>query len=627
MYRNATFGWLFPHVPKFLQSFRFAPSETGEICMGGTREMHTDICSFANRPIAFFGHYIRQRPISHGVILCAVLAAVGFSISTQYGVKFLVDSLSATPPPGHGPWTAFALLVTFIACDNFLWRVASFTAAYTFVRVTGDLRSDLFRHLTGHAPGYFLDRLPGVLTSRITATSNAVFQIENMFVWNVLPPVAATVGAIAFLTTVSLQMAATLVVIAALVIMLMFRIASAGRPLHHDFANKAAAVDGEMIDVIGNMSVVRAFGGIAREHKRFDNTVSIEMGARRRSLLYLEKLRLLHAAVVVVMTMGLLGWAITLWQAKQATAGDVVLVCTLGIAVLSATRDLAVALVDVTQHMARLSEALQTILSPHELPDHPDASALKAKSARVTFENVTFCYPSEKKVFDNFSVEIEPGQRVGLVGPSGGGKSTLVALLQRFYGIQKGRILIDGHDIAMATEESLRAAIAIVPQDTALLNRSLWDNIRYGRPEATDAEVMEAAESARCLPFIQNLPEGLDTIVGDRGVKLSGGQRQRIAIARAFLKDAPLLILDEATSALDGEAEEAIREALERLMTGRTVLTIAHRLSTLRNFERILVLRGGKLVEDGVPETLMRDGGAYSDLVNRELSKLAEQAA
>jgi ATP-binding cassette subfamily B protein len=586
-----------------------------------------DLCCYADRPLAFLARYISRHRLLHIVIATAVLAAVACSVSTQYGVKLLVDSLSATPGHGVSPWTAFAVLVSFIAADNLLWRVASWNASYAFVDVTGDLRSDLFRHLTGHAPAYFSDRLPGVLTSRITATSNAVFQIENMFVWNVMPPCVATVGAILFLAMVSWKMAAVLVLIAGAVMVVMFRIAAAGRPLHHAFADKAAAVDGEMVDVIGNMALVRAFGAIAREHRRFDATVSEEMKARRRSLLYLEKLRLLHALVVVVMTLALLAWAITLWQNGQATAGDVVLVCTLGLSVLSATRDLAVALVDVTQHMARLSEALATLLSPHEMRDHPEAAALVSTGAHVTFEDISFQYPKGRKVFEGFSTDIQPGQRVGLVGPSGGGKSTLVALLQRFYEPQSGRILIDGHDISRITEESLRQTIAVVPQDTALLNRTLLENIRYGRPDATDEEVWEAALAARCRPFIETLPQGLDTVVGDRGVKLSGGQRQRVAIARAFLKNAPLLILDEATSALDTEAEEAIREALERLMTGRTVIAIAHRLSTLRNFDRILVLRGGKLVEDGAPDNLMREDGVYRGLVNRELSRLVEQTA
>ncbi|MDR4306200.1 ABC transporter ATP-binding protein [Chelatococcus sambhunathii] len=586
--------------------------------------MKNDLCHYRDRPLAFLGRYIRRHSFLHGLIFVAVLGAVIFSVSTQYGVKLLVDALSSNGQ-NHGPWTAFAVLGFFIAADNLLWRVASWNASYAFVSVAGELRSELFRHLTGHAESYFANRMPGVLTSRITATSNAAFQIENMFVWNVMPPCVATVGAIVFLGMVSLQMAAALLAIAGAVMVLMFRIAAAGRPLHHAFADKAAVVDGEMVDVIGNITLVRAFGAVEREHLRFDATVDEESKARRRSLLYLERLRLLHALIVVVTALGLLAWSIMLWQNKQATAGDVVLVCTLGISVLSATRDLAVALVDVTQHLARLSEALSTLLSPHEMREPPDAGTLVPKGARVTFEDVSFSYPGGKQVFKGLSLDIEPGQRVGLVGPSGGGKSTLVALLQRFYHVQSGRILIDGQAIDGITEASLRRTIALVPQDTAMLNRTLMENIRYGRPDATDEEVWEAAIAARCRPFIETLPQGLDTVVGDRGLNLSGGQRQRIAIARAFLMNAPLLILDEATSALDTESEDAIREALERLMAGRTVITIAHRLSTLRNFDRILVLRSGAIEEDGAPEALMQREGIYHGLVNRELARLAEQ--
>jgi ATP-binding cassette subfamily B protein len=267
------------------------------------------------------------------------------------------------------------------------------------------------------------------------------------------------------------------------------------------------------------------------------------------------------------------------------------------------------------------------LLSPHEFVEHPEASALAPRGASVTLDNIGFGYSGAERVFDGLSLDIRAGERVGLVGPSGGGKSTLVALVQRLYPVQSGRILIDGQDIARATEASLRAAIAVVPQDTALLNRSLLENIRYGRPEASDEEVWAAATAARCRSFIESLPAGLDTMVGDRGIRLSGGQRQRIAIARAFLKNAPILLLDEATSALDIESEEAIREALDRLMRGRTVIAIAHRLSTLRGFDRILVLKLGRVVEDGPPDLLMGRAGAYRHLIDRELARLPRRAA
>jgi ATP-binding cassette subfamily B protein len=585
-----------------------------------------DFSRYANHPLAFLFRYVRLRPGAHLLILSAVVGAVACSVGTQYGVKYLVDSLSGNGI-GSSVWTAFLVLVSLITADTLLWRLASWVANFTFVGVTGDLRRDLFRHLTGHSPSYFADRLPGMLTSRVTATSNAVFTVENMSMWNVLPPCAATVAAIILVQTISWPMAAVLALVGGVMVAAMFHLAAAGRPLHHDFADKTAAVDGEMVDVVANMPLVRAFCGLSREHRRFDATIDREMTARRCSLVYLEKLRILHALVTIVLTLALLAWAIILWQRGAATTGDVVLACTLGLSVLHATRDLAVALVDVTQHLARLSEALAMLLVPHELCDHPKAEPLIERGARVEFENATFRYADGNRVFERLNLRLEPGQRVGLVGQSGGGKSTLFALLQRSYDLQDGQILIDGQDISRVTQESLRGAIAVVPQDISLFHRSVIENIRYGRPDASDKEVLDAAIAARCADFIDALPNGFETTVGDRGVKLSGGQRQRIAIARAFLKDAPLLLLDEATSALDGDSEEAIREALDRLMQGRTVIAIAHRLSTLRHFDRVILLQAGQVVQDGPPDHLARHTGLYRNLVKREMSRLALHAA
>jgi ATP-binding cassette subfamily B protein len=585
-----------------------------------------NLSGYVRRPFPFVLRYLRRRRAAHVVIVSAVVAAVACSVGTQYGVKNLVDSLTAGASHASSVWLAFAFLMSLIAADNLLWRVASWTASFTFVGVTGDLRRDMFRHLTGHAPSYFSDRLPGMLTSRITATSNAVFTVENMFVWNVLPPCIATVSAILLIGTVSLAMSVGLIVIAGIMLMAMFHLAAAGKPLHDDFADKAAAVDGEMVDVISNLPLVRAFCGLSYEHDRFDATVERELDARGRSLRYLEKLRLLHAVVTIALTIALLAWVITLWQQGAATTGDVVLVCTLGLSILSATRDLAVALVDVTQHVARLTEAIATLLLPHELKDHPEAEPLVRSGAAVGFNNVAFHYPGGVQVFEKFNLRIQPGQRVGLVGHSGGGKSSLFALLQRFYDIQHGSITIDGQDISRVTQQSLREAISVVPQDISLFHRSIMENIRYGRPNATDDEVLRAAIAARC-DFIENLPEGMATMVGDRGIKVSGGQRQRIAIARAFLKDAPILLLDEATAALDSESEEAIREALSRLMRGRTVIAIAHRLATLRNFDRVVVLQGGRIIEDGPPDILVQGRGPYRELVAREMGRLASHAA
>src|SRR5437879_2146049 len=436
------------------------------------------LSGYANRPLSFVLRYLRQRSASHVIIVGCVIVAVTCSVGTQYGVKYLVDGLSAGPARATNVWLAFVLLISLIGADNFLWRIASWTASFTFVGVTGDLRRDIFRHLTGHAPSYFSDRLSGMLTSRITATSNAVFTVENMFVWNVLPPCIATVSAILLIGTVSLAMSAGLIVIAGIMLMAMFRLAAAGKPLHDDFADKAAAADGEIVDVISNLPLVRAFCGLSYEHDRFDATVERELDARGRSMRYLEKLRLLHAVVTIVLTIALMAWAIALWQNGAATTGDVVLVCTLGLSILSATRDLAVALVDITQHFARLTEAIATLLLPHELRDHPQAEPLVKSGAAIAFNNISFQYPGGVQVFDKFSLRIQPGQRVGLVGQSGGGKSSLFVLLQRFYDVQQGSITIDGQDISRVTQQSLRQAISVVPQDISLFHRSILENIR-----------------------------------------------------------------------------------------------------------------------------------------------------
>ena len=587
----------------------------------GLRELRT-------HPIGFLWHYVRRHPWGHATVFTSILVAVACAVSVQYGLKNLIDIIAAGPAKATGIWSAFALLCSLVAADSLLWRVAGWAGAYTFVAVTGDIRRDLFAYLSGHSPSYFAERLPGALASRITATSNAVFTTENTSSWNVLPPVVAVVCSIIFISIVNTTMALALIGAAAILGVLIFYLARRGTPLHRSFAAKAAAVDGELVDVIGNMGVVRAFGAMFREQRRIASTIGMELSARRSSLIYLERLRLIHAVITATLIAGVVAWGLELWQHGQATVGDLVLITSLSIGILHCTRDLAVALVDLTQHVARLEEAIVTLLVDHELPDKVEAKPLAPGAGQVTFDEVSFAYPGRAPVLRAFDLTIEPGQRVGLVGYSGAGKSTVLALLQRFYDVQSGRVLIDGQDIRDVTQESLRTTMAIVPQDISLFHRTVLENIRYARPEAPEADVLAAAEMANCREFIEALPDGFDTMVGDRGVKLSGGQRQRLAIARALLKDAPILLLDEATSALDSESERAIQDALDRLMHGRTVIAIAHRLATLKSFDRIIVMDRGCIVDDGPPRVLAARPGPYRDLLRKQqLAEPMQEAA
>jgi ATP-binding cassette subfamily B protein len=278
------------------------------------------------------------------------------------------------------------------------------------------------------------------------------------------------------------------------------------------------------------------------------------------------------------------------------------------------------ALVELVQHFAKLGEAIEVLGLPHEMPDSPRAKPLVDLGGSVAFERVSFSYPSGMPALRDFDVHVPAGQKLGLVGRSGAGKSTILALLQRLYDPIAGRILIDEQDIRQVTQESLRLSVAVVQQEILLFQRSVLENLRYGKPDASDEEVHRAAEAARCTEFISRLPQGFDTIVGDRGLKLSGGQRQRLAIARALLRDARIILFDEATSSLDTESEQAIQDALMRLARNRTVVAIAHRLSTLKSFDRILVLDRGVIVEDGAPQDLLQQDGPYRRMYGRQFA-------
>jgi ATP-binding cassette subfamily B protein len=570
--------------------------------------------------IPFLLHYVGRRWASHLAVLMAVLAAVGCSIGSQYAVKHLVDVLSTHTTSDVALWGAVGILFGLVAGDNLLWRLGGWNSTNAFVAVGGDVKLDLFEHLSQHGTRYFADRFPGALAGRITTAANATWTIETSLTWTTIPPMAAVASSIVLLSLINWQITVSLSVIVVILAIAIRHLARRGHHLHQDFAGRAAAVSGQLSDIVSNIGLVRTFGAYGRERDRLWGEIEQEMSAQRASLRSLERVRLFHAISVLAVTGGVLVWAVTLWRAGRITTGDVVLTTTLSFTVLHASRDFAMALVELIQQFAKLGEAVQELGLPHEMEDIPDARPLLRLGGSATLLNVCFSYPNGRSVLQDFTLHIPPGQKVGLVGKSGAGKSTIFALLQRFYDPDRGHVLIDEQDIRFVTQESLRRSIAVVQQDISLFHRSILENLRYGRPDATDDEVFHAAEIARCTEFIRSLPDGFDTVVGERGTKLSGGQRQRLAIARAFLREAPIILLDEATSALDTEAEQSIQAALARLAQGRTVIAIAHRLSTLNSFDRIVVLDFGRIVEDGSPAELRRRKGAYSQMLARQAS-------
>jgi ATP-binding cassette, subfamily B, bacterial len=570
----------------------------------------------AGGPLRFLARYVRRRLASHLIVLLCVIAAVACAIGSQYAVKSLVDVLGVKNPTAYAIWGTVAILLGLVAADSFLWRVAGWASTYAFVQVGGDIRMDLFGHLSGHGAGYFIERFPGALAARIIAAANVTWIIESSLTWTTIPPAAAVIGSIFVLGAINWHLTGVLLLVVAVLSVIIGWLAAHGRELHHRYAGHAARVSGDLTDVVSNIGLVRSFGATQREQARLSQNIEEEMEAQRASLRSLERLRLFHAVAVFFVTAGVLVWSVELWRRGAISTGDVVLMTTLGFTVLHASRDLALALVDMVQQVAKLDEAVQVLGLPHEMENAPEARPLEVHDGAVCFEQVTFAYPNGRTVLRDFELRVSGGERVGIVGRSGAGKTTVAALLQRLYDPERGTVLIDGQNIALVTQESLRRAIAVVQQDISLLHRTILENLRYGRPEASDEEVFRAVEAARCTELIQNLPQGFSTIVGERGMRLSGGQRQRIAIARAFLMDSPIILLDEATSAIDTESEQSIQDALSRLFKGR--IAIAHRLSTINAFDRVVVIDRGQVIEEGPPRELLRKLGPYSRMYRRQ---------
>jgi ATP-binding cassette, subfamily B, bacterial len=569
---------------------------------------------FPHKPLAFLWHYIKRRPLLHAAALVSVLGAAASACVAQFGLKLIVDAMAAGPQQISRVWWALALFGALLAGESVLWRTGSWFGYRAILLDKAEAKLDLFNHLIGHSSRYFSDRMGGSLANRVSATGDSVQQVFSAALFNIAPVCADFFAALVMLATVGWQLVVALFAFVLVAAGTLVRLSRSGMPRHRFHADRAAEVGGELVDVLSNIWVVKAFSARTRERSRFERLLKVEQNAHRDSLMYVERMRVLHDLGLWLMAGGMLVWTLHLWSVGRVSPGDVILTLAMAFRILHGSRDLAFALVNTSQFIARIADSIHVIGENHRVVDVPGARPLIHLGGSIEFDNVDFAYPAGHQVFDGFNLRIEPGQRVGLVGPSGAGKSTLIGLVQRLADVDSGRVLIDNQDICEMTQDSLRGAIAVVPQDILLFHRSVLENIRYARPEATNEEVLAAAKAARCDEFIRALPQGYGTIVGERGAKLSGGQRQRLGIARALLKNAPIVVLDEATSALDSASEIEIQRALEVLMRGRTVLAIAHRLSTVSKFDRVVVLEDGRIVEDGAPAELRRRQGSFAHM-------------
>ncbi|WP_062219232.1 ABC transporter ATP-binding protein [Aureimonas sp. D3] len=461
----------------------------------------------------------------------------------------------------------------------------------------------------------------GSVVRQITRGMWALDLLHDVLLLALLPSAVVLVGTVALMALqwplMGLVMALGAVAYVSMTVLLSVRyVAPASR-----VSNKMdTRVGGVLADALACNAVVKAFGAERREDERLSGALGEWQRETRRTWMRHTWSGTVQTTVLWLVRVSIAGVALWLWWRGQASPGDITYVLTTYFVVHGYLRDIGMHVNNLQKSVNEMEELVDLHDLVPEIADAADAKPLIVTGGEIRFERVRFHYGAHgTPLYDGLDVTIRAGERVGLVGHSGSGKTTFVKLVQRLHDISDGAIRIDGQSVAALTQESLRRQIAIVPQESILFHRTLRENIAYGRPDATGQEIEAAAELAHAAEFIQRLPQGYETMVGERGVKLSGGERQRVALARAFLADAPILILDEATSALDSESERLIQEAMERLMVGRTALVIAHRLSTVRALDRILVFERGRIVEDGPHEKLMRlPGGTYRRLAERQ---------
>jgi ATP-binding cassette, subfamily B, bacterial len=483
--------------------------------------------------------------------------------------------------------------------------------------------SRLHRWTLGQAVTFFDNDFAGRIAQKQMQAARAVTDTATEMINTVAFALASVIGSVIYLVAIDYRIALALAVwLVAYIGLISFfmpriRVNSAAR------AASRAMVSGQVVDTITNIKTVKLFA-----HAAFEDKVAIRAMEvfRDRSLEFgviSTWFRLALMALAGVLPVLLIGGTLLLWQQGHATAGAIAASGAIAMRIAQMSGWVSFTLMSIYTSVGEVEDAMRTLAVPHTLADEPGAQDLPRVKGEVRFEDVSFAYGRQRSGVHGISLTIAAGEKLGIVGASGAGKSTLVALLLRLYDPEKGRVLIDGHDVRRITQESLRRQIGMVTQETAMFNRSARDNILYGRPDATDDDLFAAAKAAEAQVFIEHMIDhngrkGYDAFLGERGVKLSGGQRQRIALARAFLKDAPILVLDEATSALDSEVEASIQTALARVMEGKTVLAIAHRLSTIAEMDRIVVLDQGRIVEEGSHAALLARGGLYARYWNRQ---------
>ena len=563
----------------------------------------------------YWRHAMKYKFFFVAIVISAIVIPTIDAVLPLYLKKF-IDILSNASGDVSG---AIIGVLTMMAFWKFIqwifFRTHGFIFVYLEPKIMADIANSCFTYLQKHSFGYFNNNFVGSLVKKVNRYTHAFESLADKVFYNFSHIIITTIIIIAVLLNknifLGLGMLAWLIIVA--VLNLVF---SKYKYKYDTLSSEADTKNSALLsDTITNNANVKLFCGHAREAKSYRNSNEEVRYLRSKSWRLAETFWAINSFFVAVLQVGIYFVGYILWRQGSMTIGDFALLQAYILTIMDNSWQFGHLIVKTYEDFANAEEMTEVFMTPHEIADIPCAKDLKYKSGEITFKDVDFCYNKTRYILDKFNLDIKPGEKVALVGPSGSGKSTILKLLLRMHDVAGGKIFIDGQNIAKVKQESLWKTVALVPQDPILFHRSLLENIRYGKPNATEEEVIEAAKTAHCHEFIDKLPEKYQTKVGERGVKLSGGERQRVAIARAILFDAPILVLDEATSSLDSESEKLIQDALNKLIENKTVVVVAHRLSTIMKMDRIIVMKSGEVVEQGTHDELLQNKeGLYSKL-------------
>lgn len=568
---------------------------------------------------SFIWHFVKQQ---WKWLLLAQLSCFSWSIDQTlwpFVIMLVVDGISNYVGDKVEMWhvlaTPIIFGVTLWITVEALSNIGAVLIASIMPKMEGNIRMSMYEYVLQHSHHYFSNHMAGTIAHKISDMSQAVTRLLLLVMTLFIPVGLAVFIAMILFTQINTLFALILGVWIVVHLCICWYFSNKCNEYTRIHSEARSSLSGKIVDSLSNSSNIRLFSRNKYELQYLSKFQNDEIKKHWQSLWQLEKMNIsLSIACFLCVGIGLNWYMFYSWQHDYLTTGEVVFIFNTSWNITTMAWIAGLEIPQLFKEIGVCKQALTIIRDPHDIIDAPQAKSLVVKHGEIVFDNVTFKYQKNVTLFQDKNIVIQAGEKVGLVGFSGSGKTTFVNLILRNYDVEKGRILIDGQDIAKVTQESLREQISIIPQDPTLFHRTLMENIRYGRLDATDEEVVEASKKAHCHEFIMKMPEKYDALVGERGVKLSGGQRQRIAIARAILKNAPILILDEATSALDSVTENEIQEGLDILMQGHTSLVIAHRLSTLSGMDRILVFKEGKIVENGSHDELLQKGEHYAQM-------------